>query len=80
MVYSAYTSRPALANVSQTVIKHQDPKQLGEERVFNLAYNSASQSIGKGSQGRNSRQELKQRPRRNAPYCLFLNGLLSLLS
>jgi hypothetical protein len=51
---------------------------------FNLAYTSISLFIIEGSQKRNSnrsgtwRQELMQRPRGSAVYCLVLHGLLRL--
>jgi hypothetical protein len=57
-------------------MKHSDRKQLGEERVYIMAYTSTPLfSIG-GSQDRNSsragtwRQELVQRPQRRAAYWL----------
>ena len=60
-------------------------KQVGEERVYS-AYTSTSLFITKGSQDRNLhragtwRQELIQRPWRNAAYLSVSPGLLSLLS
>lgn len=51
-------------------MKHHDRKRLGAERL-------RSQSTMKGSQSRNLRQELKQRPGRNAACWLGLHGLLS---
>jgi hypothetical protein len=60
-------------------------KQVGEERVY-LAYTSTLLFITKGSQDWNShregtwRQELMQRPWRDAVYWLAFPGLLSLLS
>ena len=60
-------------------------KQVGEERVFS-AYTSTLRLITKESQDRNShragtwRQELMQRPWRNAASRLASPGLLSLLS
>jgi hypothetical protein len=60
-------------------------KQVGEERVY-LTYTSTLLFITKGSQVRNShragtwKQELMQRPWRDAAYWLASPGLLSLLS
>jgi hypothetical protein len=60
-------------------------KQVGEERVYS-AYTSTLLFISKGSPDRNShragtwRQELMQRPWRDAAYWLASPGLLSLLS
>jgi len=60
-------------------------KQVGEEKDY-LAYVSTLLFITKGSQDRNShragtwRQELMQRPCRDAAYWLAPHGLLSLLS
>ena len=60
-------------------------KQVGEERVYS-AYTSTLLFITKGSQDWNShrvgtwRQELMQRPWRNAAYWLTPHRLLSLLS
>jgi hypothetical protein len=60
-------------------------KQVGEERVYS-AYTCILLFITKGSQDRNSpraetwRQELMERPWRDATYCLASPDLLSLLS
>jgi hypothetical protein len=60
-------------------------KQVGEERVYS-AYTFTLLFIPKGSQDRSSqragtwRQELMQRPWRDAAYWLVSSGLLSLLS
>jgi len=60
-------------------------EQVGLERV-NLAYSSGSHIIIRGSQDQDSskagtwRQELMQRPWRDAPYWLASPGFLSLLS
>jgi hypothetical protein len=60
-------------------------KQVGEERVYS-AYTSTLLFIIRGSQDWNSsrtgtwRQELMQRPWRDAAYWLASPGLLSLLS
>jgi hypothetical protein len=60
-------------------------KQVGEERVYS-AYTSTALFITKGSQERNStragiwRQELMQRPWRDAGDWLAAPGLLSFLS
>lgn len=51
---------------------------MGEGREY-LPYTSTSQPITEGSQGRSSRQELKQRLQRNVEYWLALHGLLSYL-
>lgn len=67
-----------LVRVSVVVIKHHERKQLEEEGSVS-AYSLMSQSIVRGSQGRNARQTLKQRPQRSADYWLALRGF-SLLS
>jgi hypothetical protein len=60
-------------------------KQVGEERVYS-AYTSILLFITKGSQERYShragtwRQELRQKPWRNAAYCLASPGLLNVFS
>jgi hypothetical protein len=60
-------------------------KQIGEERVYS-AYTSTLLFFTKGIQDRNSsraetwRQELMQRPWRDAAYWIASAGLLSLLS
>jgi hypothetical protein len=45
-----------------------------------LAYVRSAQHIIKGSQGRTSRQEEKQKPWRNAAYLLASLGLVSLIA
>jgi hypothetical protein len=60
-------------------------REVGEERVYS-AYTSTLRFTTEGSQDRNSnragtwRQELMQRPWRDAAYWLASHGLLSLLS
>jgi hypothetical protein len=56
-------------NILVAVMKHHGQKQLGEERDF-LAHTSMSWSITEGRQGRNLRQELRQKPWRNVAYWL----------
>ena len=71
--------------VSIAGIKHHDQKPLGEERIF-FIYTYISQTITEGSWGRilgrggTWRQELMQRPWRNAASWLAPRGLLSLFS
>ena len=66
-------------------MKHHGQKQVGEEKLY-LAYTSTLLFIIEGSQDKNSnragtwRQELTQRPWRDAAYWLVSPGLLSLLS
>ena len=50
----AHEELVVLDNIPITVIKHHEQKQFGEERVY-LAYRL--QSIFRGMQGRNKRQE-----------------------
>jgi hypothetical protein len=65
-------------------MKHNDEKQVVEERVY-LAYTSISLFIIQGSQYRNSdkagtwRQKLVQRLWSDAAYWRVLHGLFSLL-
>jgi hypothetical protein len=67
------------------MMKHLDLMQLGEERVY-LAYTSSLLFISEETQDRNLnragtwRQELMQKPWRDAAYWLTLYGLLNLLS
>lgn len=74
-----------LARVSLVVIKHHDPKQSVEGRVYSF-YTSISWPIVKGSQGRNPsktrvwRQKLTWGPRRNATTLTCFLWLLSLFS
>ena len=81
----ALSSGSVLVRVSIAVMKHHDPKQVGEERAY-LAYTSTSLFIIERSQDRNSsraeswRQELMQKPWRGASYWLVPYGLLSLFS
>jgi hypothetical protein len=51
----ALSSGSVLVRVSIAVMKHHDPKQVGEERAY-LAYTSTSLFIIKGSQDQNSKQ------------------------
>ncbi|EDL22577.1 mCG147769 [Mus musculus] len=66
-------------------MKHHDPRQVGEEKVY-LAYTSTALFIIERSQDRNSnragscRQKLMQRSGRSAAYWFAHHGLLSQLS
>ena len=74
----------SVVRVTIAAIKHHDQKQVGVERVH-LAFSSTALYVIKVNQARDSNrvgtlsQELLQRPRRSAAYCLTLHGLLGLL-
>jgi hypothetical protein len=73
-----------ISQVTITVLKHYDQKQIREESVY-LAYTSILLLIIKGSQDGTQtagvwRQELAQRLSKGTAYWLVPHGLLSLLS
>jgi hypothetical protein len=69
-----------LVRVSIAVMKHQDRKQLGEERVYFTHHSSIEQHEGRNLNGTGTqRQGLMQRPWRGDSYWLAPHGSLSLL-
>lgn len=70
---------------SFAVIKNHDPKKLGKESfiLFFTVFMSHSLSCREartGTQGKNLLMETKAEAMTNAPYCLTLHALISLLS
>jgi hypothetical protein len=65
--------------LSITVIKHLPNATCRRKGLFHLTM-PRPQSISKGSQGINSKLELKQRPWRNTAYWFVPQGLLILIS
>lgn len=74
--YCAHEELVVLGNIPITVIKHHEQKQFGEERVY-LAYRL--QSIIRGMQGRNKRQEPRGNRSRGHGW-MILTDFLSLFS
>lgn len=69
--------------LSMAPIKHQDQKQLGEERLYLISIllcSPTSKHVEVGTPSRNLGQSLKQTPWRSDLYWLALQGSLSLFS
>jgi len=74
------TLQRVFVSVTIAVVKHNDQKQVGEERVY-FAYDFTPLFITEGSRGRKSNsRNLETQTREDAAYWLAPHGLLRLLS
>ena len=78
------TDTDVLIRSSIAMIKYYDQKQLGEEGLYLLitlrSYSTTEGNVGRNLKVGTRKQELRQRPWRDAAYWLTPQDLLSLLS